>query len=102
MTPRAHTNLKKAGSDSRSVGRPNEGFCGQDEVHVAALPQPAVFWRAHFLAIIELTSSDIMPLSARKGAAMPVKKMIATFASVAAAACGLFAFSWVGLALLGF
>jgi hypothetical protein len=44
-----------------------------------------------------------------KGAVMPVTnviarfaKAIATFASVAAAACGLFAFSWVGLALLGF
>ena len=37
-----------------------------------------------------------------KRCGMPVKKMIATFASVAAAACGLFAFSWVGLALLGF
>jgi hypothetical protein len=33
---------------------------------------------------------------------MPVTKAIATFASVAFAACGLFAFSWVGLALLGF
>jgi hypothetical protein len=33
---------------------------------------------------------------------MPVTKTIATLASVAAAACGLFAFSWVGLALLGF
>ncbi len=33
---------------------------------------------------------------------MPVTKALATFASVAAAACGLFAFSWVGLALLGF
>jgi hypothetical protein len=85
-----------------SVGRPNEGFCGQHEDHVAALPQPLVFWRAHFLAIIEMRSSGIVPLSVRKGAAMPVKKMIATFASVAAAACGLFAFSWVGLALLGF
>jgi hypothetical protein len=49
-----------------------------------------------------MRSSGIVPLSVRKGAAMPVKKMIATFASVAAAACGLFAFSWVGLALLGF
>jgi hypothetical protein len=37
-----------------------------------------------------------------KGAVMPLKKMIATFASLAAAVCGLFAFSWVGLALLGF
>src|SRR5580692_8090345 len=86
----------------RPLGGPNEGFCGQDEVHVAALPQPLVFWRAHFLAIIEMRSSHIVPWSVRKGAAMPVKKMIATFASVAAAACGLFAFSWVGLALLGF
>lgn len=33
---------------------------------------------------------------------MPVTKALATFASVAAVACGLFAFSWVGLALLGF
>jgi hypothetical protein len=33
---------------------------------------------------------------------MPLTKTIATLASVAAAACGLFAFSWVGLALLGF
>lgn len=80
----------------------NEGFCGQDEVHVAALPQPSLFQHALFLAIIELTSSDIVPWLVRKGADMPVKKMVATFASVAAAACGLFAFSWVGLALLGF
>ena len=33
---------------------------------------------------------------------MPITKAITTLASVAAAACGLFAFSWVGLALLGF
>jgi len=33
---------------------------------------------------------------------MPVTKMITTFASVAVGAFGLFAFSWVGLALLGF
>jgi hypothetical protein len=33
---------------------------------------------------------------------MPVTKALATLASVAVAACGLFAFSWVGLALLGF
>ncbi|SHN81760.1 hypothetical protein SAMN05444170_4896 [Bradyrhizobium erythrophlei] len=33
---------------------------------------------------------------------MPVTKLITTFASVAVGACGLFAFSWVGLALLGF
>jgi hypothetical protein len=33
---------------------------------------------------------------------MPVSKTIATLASVAAVACGLFAFSWVSLALLGF
>jgi len=33
---------------------------------------------------------------------MPFTKAIATFASVAAAACGLFAVGWVGLALLGF
>ena len=37
-----------------------------------------------------------------EGVVMPFTKAIATFASVAAAACGLFAFSWVGLALLGF
>jgi hypothetical protein len=37
-----------------------------------------------------------------KGAVMPIRKAIATLASVTAAACGLFAFSWVGLALLGF
>jgi hypothetical protein len=33
---------------------------------------------------------------------MQVTKAIATFASVIVAAGGLFAFSWVGLALLGF
>ena len=37
-----------------------------------------------------------------EGVVMPVAKALATFASVTAAACGLFAFSWVGLALLGF
>ena len=39
-----------------------------------------------------------------EGVVMPVTvtKALTTFASVAAAACGLFAFSWVGLALLGF
>lgn len=31
-----------------------------------------------------------------------VTKALTTLASVTAAACGLFAFSWVGLALLGF
>jgi len=31
-----------------------------------------------------------------------VTKAVATFASLAAVACGLFAFSWVGLALLGY
>jgi hypothetical protein len=101
VTPRAHANFEKP-VPIRTLGRLIEDFCGQDEVYVAALPQPLVFWRAHFLAIIEMRSSHIVPWSVRKGAAMPVKKMIATFASVAAAACGLFAFSWVGLALLGF
>ena len=101
MTPRAPAIVEKR-VPIRPLGGLNEGFCGQDEVHVAALPQPLVFWRAHFLAIIEMRSSSIVALSARKRWAMPVKKMIATFASVAAAACGLFAFSWVGLALLGF
>jgi hypothetical protein len=101
VTPRAPAIVEKR-VPIRPLGRPNEGFCGQDEVHVAALPQPLVFWRAHLLAIIEMRSSSIVRLSVRKGAAMPVRKMIATFASVAAAACGLFAFSWVGLALLGF
>jgi hypothetical protein len=38
----------------------------------------------------------------QNGAFMPFTKAIATFASVAAAACGLFAFGYVGLALLGF
>ena len=33
---------------------------------------------------------------------MPFAKTITTLASVAALACGLFAFSWVSLALLGF
>lgn len=33
---------------------------------------------------------------------LPFAKTITTLASVTAAACGLFAFSWVGLALLGF
>lgn len=33
---------------------------------------------------------------------MPSAKTITTLASVAAAVCCLFAFSWVGLALLGF
>jgi hypothetical protein len=33
---------------------------------------------------------------------LTVTKAVATLASVAAVACGLFAFSWVGLALLGF
>jgi hypothetical protein len=101
VTPRAHANVEKR-VPIRPLGRLIEGFCGQDEVHVAALPQPLVFWRAHFLAIIEMRSSDIVAWSVRKGAAMPVRKMIATFASVTVAACGLFAFSWVGLALLGF
>jgi hypothetical protein len=33
---------------------------------------------------------------------MRVTKLLTTFASVAVGACGLFAFSWVSLALLGF
>jgi hypothetical protein len=33
---------------------------------------------------------------------LPLTKTITTLASVAAAACCLFAFSWVSLALLGF
>jgi hypothetical protein len=33
---------------------------------------------------------------------MPSAKTIATLASVAVIGCSLFAFSWVGLALLGF
>jgi hypothetical protein len=40
---------------------------------------------------------------ALKGPVMlPLTRTIATLASVAAVACGLFAFSWVSLALLGF
>jgi hypothetical protein len=38
----------------------------------------------------------------QNGAFMPFTRAITTFASVAVAACGLFAFGWVGLALLGF
>jgi len=33
---------------------------------------------------------------------LTMTKTIATLASVAAAACGLFIFSWISLALLGF
>jgi len=42
----------------RPLGRRITGFCGQDEDDVAALPQRAVIWREHFLAIIALTSQD--------------------------------------------
>jgi hypothetical protein len=41
-------------------------------------------------------------LSFTEGAVMSSAKAITTLASVAALACGLFAFSWVSLALLGF
>ena len=47
----------------RPLGGPNEGFCGQDEDDVAALPQRPVIWREHFLAIIALTSQDtVLPV----------------------------------------
>jgi hypothetical protein len=52
----------------------------------------------HFCAEIMDHSVTVI----QNGAVMPFTKAIATFASVAAAACGLFAFGWVGLALLGF
>jgi hypothetical protein len=80
-----------------------EGFSGQDEDHVAAQPQRLLISPAHFLAIIEQGLCVTVRSSLEsKVTVMPVTKAIATLASVAAAACGLFAFSWVGLALLGF
>jgi hypothetical protein len=60
------------------------------------------FGRRIFLAIIAMTSQDTVLPSFENRCVMPVTKMITTFASVTVGACGLFAFSWVGLALLGF
>jgi hypothetical protein len=100
--PKANEQRKKP-VPIRLLRRSIEGFSGQDRAHVAAPPQRLVIWRAPFLAIIAQRSSGIVFfVTWKKGAVMPLKKMIATFASVAAAVCGLFAFSWVGLALLGF
>ena len=63
---------------------------------------PSYFQSKHFLAIIELRSPGRVQSSVTEGAVMPFAKTITTLASVAAVACGLFAFSWVSLALLGF
>jgi hypothetical protein len=52
----------------------------------------------HFCAEIVKHSVTVI----QNGAVMHFTKAITTFASVAVAACGLFAFGWVGLALLGF
>jgi hypothetical protein len=38
----------------------------------------------------------------KRGSTMPSVKIIATLASVAVVASSIFAFSWIGLALLGF
>jgi hypothetical protein len=54
------------------------------------------------LAIFEHGSSGKVLSSLNEGAVMSSAKAITTLASVAAVACGLFAFSWVSLALLGF
>jgi hypothetical protein len=88
--------------DSPTIGRSITDFCGQYVIYVAAPPQPLVFWSGRFLAIIELRSPGRVATLATEGAVMPFAKTITTLASVAALACGLFAFSWVSLALLGF
>jgi hypothetical protein len=41
-------------------------------------------------------------LGLKRGSVMPLVKTFATLASVVAVASSVFAFSWVGLALLGF
>jgi hypothetical protein len=51
--------------------------------------------------VVEVLGNPIMS-SAKALANLAPVKALATLASVAAAACCLFAFSWVGLALLGF
>jgi hypothetical protein len=74
-------------------------------LHVARPPQRLDFFGCKNLAIFELTSSDKVLSSLTEGAvmlSMSSAKAITTLASVAAVACGLFAFSWVSLALLGF
>jgi hypothetical protein len=86
----------------RLLRRAITGFCGQGMLHVARPPQRLVFFGCKNLAIFELTSSDRVRSSLKEGAVMSSARAITTLASVAAVACGLFAFSWVSLALLGF
>jgi hypothetical protein len=71
-------------------------------LHVARPPQRLDFFGGKNLAIFEHGSSDKVLSSLNEGAVMSSAKAITTLASVAAVACGLFAFSWVSLALLGF
>jgi hypothetical protein len=90
----------------------NEDFSGQLKDHVAAPPQRKRIFRRTILAMIGLASlrkvNFVKTNGARKHRAlnrvkvMSSAKTITTLASVAAVACGLFAFSWVSLALLGF
>jgi hypothetical protein len=54
------------------------------------------------LAIFENQSSTTMQLLSTKGLVMRLVRSIAALASVAAIGCSMFAFGWIGLALLGF
>jgi hypothetical protein len=90
----------------RALRRAITGFCRQAGLHVARQPQRLVFSSSKNLAIFEQGSSDRVRSSLTEGEVMSSAKAITTLAttlaSVAVVACGLFAFSWVSLALLGF
>jgi hypothetical protein len=64
---------------------------------------PPLCLLGRIVAMIEQRRSDRVRWLCKKGFFnMRSAKTIATWASVAAVACSIFAFSWVGLALLGF
>jgi hypothetical protein len=91
----------RAGSPDSPLGTAIADFCGQ-AFCVATQTQLVLFSCWQTLAIFEHKSLGKIDGCYKGFLMMPSAKTIATLASVAAIGCSLFAFSWVGLALLGF
>jgi len=72
-------------------------------VDVATQPQSAaLFIEAEFSPLLSSSRRTEFDRCLQRVLAMRSVKAVTTLASVAAIVCSIFAFSWVGLALLGF
>jgi hypothetical protein len=61
-----------------------------------------IIYRGGLSPLLSTKLSNKIQCFIRKGSVMRSARTIATLASVAAIACSILAFSWVGLALLGY